>query len=227
MNQDEVAVQIAHQVFDGLGFQATLEQLNHSFLALAWASGTRSPKAAGADPAENPWSRVTIRYHYEEALALRFWALEAELLFGFITKIMRLAETELGLPVKASGITPAHVLRAMTQWSLARAGRRARIVGSPGILSVEEATAIFNSRVVRYEALIDASVKNLDPIPTSGFQLGLSREHPWTAPICYIADNICDALELDTEQRVLMTVILQLVVSAKRTALYNGIKDIL
>ncbi len=202
----------------------TPERLAHSFLATAWAAGFphQSPHVENAGDF-NPWATVTIHYHYHEALVIRFWAMQAEATFGYLSKIMRMTEEEFAVPVRKSKIEPLDVLRAMTQWSLARAGHRALVAGSPGIILPEDATKIYNSVVPRYETLVAASVKESRPIPEKDFQLGLSRDHPWTAFICYCADNICGSLDLEEDTGALVSIVMQLVVSNIQNGLYRAL----
>ena len=75
---------------------------------------------------------------------------KAESLYGYITKIMRMSEAELSLPVTAAGLQPIHILRGMTQLLLDRAQRRAGAVNSPGTITPERVIAIYNSRVLTY-----------------------------------------------------------------------------
>jgi hypothetical protein len=224
MDRSETAVQVAQQAFNCLGYLSTPERLERSFVATAWATGFPRPSHAEVDNNANPWATITIHYHYQEALVIRFWAMQAEVLFGYISKIMRMCEDELAIPVCESGILPRDVLRAMTQWSLARAGQRARAAGSPGIISPEDAAKIYNSLALRYEALVSASVDDVRPIPVEGFQLGLSRRHPWTEFLCYCADNLCDSIDLDEEVRPLATTIMQIAVSHTQTSLYQALQ---
>jgi hypothetical protein len=112
----------------------------------------------------------------------------------------------------------------MTQWSLTRAVQRARIVGSPGEISAEDATAIFNSQVLRYEALVNASVQDTRPIPVKDFQLGLSREHPWTELLCYGADNLCEGLIIENQMRPLTEILMQLALSQIQNGLYSSLQ---
>jgi hypothetical protein len=223
MDKNQVAVNCAHQVFYGLGFEGTIDRLSQSILATAWEMGL--PRPSGIFFRSNPWAGVSIRYHYEEALVLRFWAMQAELLFGYVTKVMHLCEAELAVPVKEFDLMPLDVLRAMTHWSLALAGQRARVVGSPGTLSPEQAVEIFNSRVFRYETLVSESVLDTRPIPDKDFQLGLSRDHPWTALLCYCADNLCESLDTEPDLRPMTALTLQLALSARHASFYHAVKD--
>ncbi len=200
---------------------ATPERLAQSFLGIAWKIGLPPPQVGAG---MSPWSAVSIRYHYEEALVFRFWAMQAELKFGYVSKIMDLTEAELLVPVRASGIAPLDVLRAMTQWALSRAGQRARAVGSQGIISIDEAVTIYNARVTRYEALVSASVLESRPIPIADFQLGLRRDHPWTELLCFCADNLADSLNLDDEWRPIAGLVLQQAVSTLQVGLYQTLQ---
>jgi hypothetical protein len=213
LSKEEIADLIAHNAFQGLGLEMNADSLKHSFLATAWSMGMPAPS--------DGWAGVDVRYHYEEVLALRFLAIEAEFLVGYLTKLMKLTEAELAIPVQASGLTPLDVLRSMTRWSRAHARHRASIVGSHGEISIEEALAIYNSRVLRYESLVAASVTNKGPIPIRSFQLGLSREHPWMALVCNMSDNMCDSLGIEREGMAAMP--LQLAIDSKRRAFYESV----
>jgi hypothetical protein len=150
--------------------------------------------------------------------------MQAELLFGYLSKIMQLTEKELSVPVRAAGISPMDVLHAMTRWSLTRAVERAKVVHSPGWIPDADATDIFNSVVLTYERMVSASVRERRPIPIENFQLGLSRDHPWTGFLCYCADNICASLDVEDEVRPLASIIMQLTVSQVQVRLYQALQ---
>jgi len=232
VTKDEVAAQVAQQAFNCMGYMPTPERLDFSILGVAWKLGFPKPKRSQFDLlrnyriARNPWEGVSIHYHYQEALIVRFWSMQAEVKFGYLSKIMRMTEADLAIPVRASGIVPLDVLRAMTQWSLARAGQRARAVSSPGTISLEDATKIFNSLVLSYEALVSASVQDTRPIPIKDFQLGLSRDHPWTEFLCVCADNLCKDLDLDDAVRPLASVTMELAVSQVQNGLYTSLQSL-
>ena len=211
---EQIADQIAHNVYQALGLQMAPESLTHSMLGTAWSMGMPEPA--------NGWRDVTPYYHYEETLALIYLAMEAEILCGFVTKIMHLAESELGVPVRASGLNPQEVFRSLTKWSYAHAAHRAHAAGAANTLNIERTDDIFGLRASPYRELIGASVSNTDAIPIADFQLGPSREHPWTAFPCKIADNICETLEIENNR--LHAIILQVAVSKKRTAFYESVQ---
>jgi hypothetical protein len=138
---------------------------------------------------------------------------------------MRMTEEELSVPVRASEATPLEVLRAMTNWALVRAMQRAKVVGSPGEMAPDEAVKIYNSKVLRYEALVTASAQDTRPLPVKGFQLPVAREgdHLWKELLCYGADNLCDALAIEDDARPITTMALQLASSTIQTGLYRAL----
>jgi len=224
VERQEAAVQVAQQAFNCLGYTATEEHLGHSVLATAWKMGLpTTPLRDGGDG--NPWAAVSIHYHYQEALMFRFWAMQAELLFGYLSKIMRMTEEELAVPVRASEATPLEVLRAMTNWALVRAMQRAKVVGSPGEMAPDEAVKIYNTKVLRYEALVTASAQEFRSVPVKGFQLPLARDGdgPWKELLCYGADNLCDALAIEDHARPITTMVMQLASNQIQTSLYRSL----
>jgi hypothetical protein len=224
VDKDEVAEQVAQQAFNCMGFMPTPERLAHSVLATAWAIGFPQRFHAAATDSPNPWSAVTLHYHYQEALVIRFWAMQAELKFGYLTKIMRMTEEEFAVPVRATGVSPLEVLRAMTHWSLTRAMQRARVVGSPGDISAEAAVKTYNSLVLRYEALVTASAQVSRPTPIEEFQLGLSAKHPDAMLLWFCAENLSNSLDLDEDVQPLAAKVMQLSVSQIQNGLYRALQ---
>jgi hypothetical protein len=224
MDKEEVAQHVAIQAFNGLGYVPIGERLSYSILGTAWATGFPKPTPTRGIENDNPWALVPIQYHFEEAIVFRFWAMQAELMYGYVSKIMRMTEEELSIPVRAAMLQPLDVLRSMTQLLLDRAQKRAHIAGSPGTMTPDQAIATYNARVLNYEALVSAAVQDETPIPVRDFQLGLSREHPWTLLLCYCADNLCSALTIDEDRRPLSSIILEFAVSKTQTGLFGAIQ---
>lgn len=207
----KIAEQVAHYAFQGLGCQMTYESLEKSYLGIAWSMGCVSPPA--------DWKAISAYYHYEEVVSLIFLAMEAELLAGYLSKLMTATEVELGIEVRESGLTPADVLRSMVQWSYAHAAHRAHVAGAMDNLAPDKTNSLFDARSPRYRSLVEAAVTDASAIQIKDFQFGLSREHPWTAFVCDISDNLCSTLNLENDGP--SALILQLAIAQKRTAFYQ------
>jgi hypothetical protein len=227
-DKEEIANRVAHQAYNVMGYTPDAARLEYSILGVAWRMGFPSPDVEDL-PSGNTnsrWQRVPLLYHLQEALVIRFWSMQAELLFGYLSKIASLTEQEFGLPILSAGIQPMDVLRGMTRLLLVRAKQRAEVARSPGMLSEDEVVDIYNSLVLRYEELAGQSVQDHRPIPTNNFQLGLSKDHPWTAFQAFCGDNLCSALPVDEAAVPIASMLMGLATASVQTGLYSSLKSL-
>jgi len=226
MESGEIAQHVAVQAFNLLGYEPTRERLSYSILATAWRTGfPKTSPEVGAEY-DNPWARVPIQYHLEEAILFRFWAMQAEVKYGYLSKIMRMVEDEWSLSVKAAAIQPIHILRAMTMLLMDRAQKRAAAVNSPGTLTSEQVTETYNKHVLEYEALVSAAVQDETPIPTENLQLGLSRNHAWTRLLVFGSNNLLSTLGLEPQVTPVASIMLELATWQTQTGLFEAIRKL-
>lgn len=175
--------------------------------ALGYTSNAEniSMSVAGIARSQNNNITFTEKYFYEEAIYYLQTSLEAEESYGVISTIKSLVSQDQSLAVR---IEHNEILKCIKSTSIAISQERILASGLRITLPESQISDFLDKRFLEYKDSHIEQMESEEPIPNSGFPIGLSpRDNPLKVYLGNVADNMSSSLNISPDDSMSLMLI--------------------